>query len=131
MNVAMEAPSTALRLQGLLDSLSREVEGIRAIVVGDGRGLPVASLVRGKKAMATTAMSTLLMSAAKNVVSSLELTEMKDLLVEGEGWIILLRSLGAGFTLLCLADETTNIGLLKLVADRRSAEVRELLEELR
>jgi len=131
MNVGMEAPTTAFRLQGLLDAFSREVEGIRVIVVGDARGLPVASLVRGKKAMATTAMSTLLMSAAKNMVSSLELTDMKDLLVEGESWVILLRSLGEGFTLLCLADETTNIGMLKLLADRRAAEVRELLEELR
>jgi len=122
---------SAARLQGLLDSFAREIEGIRAVVVGDPKGLPVASLVRGPNAMATTAMATLLLSAARNVATSLELAGISDMILEGKGWLILLRPLGENFTLLVLAGEDVNLGLLKLQAERRASEAWQLIEEMR
>ena len=127
----LQEPNSSVRLQGVLDSFARDIEGMRAVVVGDPTGLPVASLARGSTAMATTAMATLLMSAARSVVTSLELPGITDLILEGQGWIILVRPLGENFTMLCLAEEDVNLGLLKLQARRRAAEVWELIEEMR
>ncbi len=119
------------RLRHVLEAFARDVEGVKSLVVGDPSGLPVASLVRGPKAMATTAMATLLVSAARNVVKSMELSEMRDLLIEGEDWVVFLRYLGEGFTLLGLAGAETNLGLSNIAAVQRAAEIRELLDEIR
>ena len=129
MTAATEVHAGA-RLQSILEGLAWRVDGLRAAVVGDPNGLPVASLARGETSLAATAMATMILYAAENVASNLGLAGHKDVLIEGGGWKVLVRSLGGGFTLLGVLDGTVNLGLVRLEIERSTPEMRALLDEL-
>src|SRR2546430_11610847 len=86
----------------VLESLASEIGGVRALVVGDRSGLPIVSTFRGPASMTTTAMATLVLSAATKVTSSLNLPEPDDILIEAGGWRGLLQILGNRPTLTCV-----------------------------
>src|SRR5437773_10111904 len=69
----------------VVESLADEIGGVRALVVGDRRGLPIVSTFRGHASMTMTAMATLAMSAATKVTSSLNPPEPDDTLIEAGG----------------------------------------------
>ena len=113
-----------------LDLLANEIPSVRALVVGDRSGLPIASTFRSPTAMTTTAMATLALSAASKVTSSLNLPEPEDILIEAGGWRVLVRLLGNGFTLTSVFSTDENLGLVKLAMQARGREIREILDEL-
>lgn len=113
-----------------LDLLATEIPSVRALVVGDRSGLPIASTFRSPTSMTTTAMATLALSAATKVTSSLNLPNPDDILIEAGGWRVLVRLLGNGFTLTCVFSTDENLGLVKLAMQARGREIRDLLDEL-
>lgn len=80
--------------------------------------------------MAATAVATLVRSAARNVAINLQLSEMKDVLIAGQGWKVLVQSLGAGFTLIFVLSDEVNLGFVKLLAAKHVPELQELIERL-
>lgn len=113
-----------------LDLLATEIPSVRALVVGDRSGLPIASTFRSPTSMTTTAMATLAFSAASKVTSSLNLPEPDDILIEAGGWRVLVRLLGNGFTLTSVFSTDENLGFVKLAMQARGREIRDLLDEM-
>lgn len=113
-----------------LDLLANEIPSVRALVVGDRSGLPIATTFRSPTAMTTTAMATLALSAASKVTSSLNLPDPEDILIEAGGWRVLVRLLGNGFTLTSVFSTDENLGLVKLAMQARGREIREILDEM-
>jgi len=122
------APSE--RLERLLRDFARQLD-LSAVVVGDPNGLPIASVNRGERTLAATAMATMILYAAENVAANLGLEGHEDVLVEGRGWKVLVRSLGEGFTFLGVIEGEANLGLFRLEIARVAPEIRTLLEALR
>src|SRR2546422_4128001 len=108
----------------VLESLGDEIGGVRALVVGDGSGVPIVSTFRGPASMTTPAMATLAMSAATKVASSLNLPEPDDILIEAGGWRVLVQLLGNGFTLTCVLPADENLRLVNLARRAPGREVR-------
>jgi predicted regulator of Ras-like GTPase activity (Roadblock/LC7/MglB family) len=113
-----------------LDLLENEITSVRALVIGDRSGLPIASTFRSPTSLTTTAMATLVLSAATKVTSSLNLPNPEDVLIEAGGWRVLVRLLGNGFTLTSVFSSDENLGLVKLAMEARGREIRELLDEM-
>lgn len=111
--------------------MGRAIRGLRSAVVGDSNGLPVVAIRRGHETLSATAMATLLLSAADRAADTMELRGLRDVLVEGEGWFILVSSLGHGFTLSCIVDGSTDLGLLRAEIRRRAIEIKVVLERIR
>ena len=119
-----------VRLRKVLDSLAEELGGIKALVVGDRSGLPIASTLQGPTTMTATAMATLALTAASKVTSSLDLPVPDDILIEAGPWVVVVRVLGNGFTLMGVFSEDTNIGLAKLSMQSRGREIRDIIDEM-
>jgi predicted regulator of Ras-like GTPase activity (Roadblock/LC7/MglB family) len=113
-----------------LDLLENEITSVRALVIGDRSGLPIASTFRSPTSLTTTAMATLALSAATKVTSSLNLPNPEDVLIEAGGWRVLVRLLGNGFTLTSVFSSDENLGLVKLAMESRGREIRETLDEM-
>ena len=113
-----------------LDLLATEIPSVGPLVVGDRRGLPIASTFRSPTSMTTTAMATLALSAATKVTSSLNLPEPDGILIEAGGRRVLVRLLGNGFTLTSVFSTDENLGLVKLAMQARGREIRDPLDEL-
>lgn len=113
-----------------LDLLAGEITSVRALVVGDRSGLPIASSFRSPTSLTTTAMATLALNAATKVTSSLNLPDPEDILIEAGGWRVLVRLLGNGFTLTSVFSSDENLGLVKLAMEARGREIREILDEM-
>jgi predicted regulator of Ras-like GTPase activity (Roadblock/LC7/MglB family) len=113
-----------------LDLLANEITSVRALVVGDRSGLPIASTFRSPNSMTTTAMATLALSAATKVTSSLNLPDPEDILIEAGTWRVLVRLLGNGVTLTSVFSSDENLGLVKLAMQARGREIREILDEM-
>ncbi len=121
------AVSGEVRLQQLLESLSRSIGGSRIVAIGQSSGLPIASLDRGPNTMAATAMATLTLTAAKNVCSNLDLRDMSVVTIEGRGWKVFVHDLGNGFTCFVVANGDVDPGLVKHELERHAAELRRVL----
>lgn len=117
-------------LSQTLDSLANEIPSVRALVIGDRSGLPIASTFRSPTSLTTTAMATLALSAATKVTSSLNLPDPEDVLIEAGGWRVLVHRLGNGFTLTSVFSSDENLGLVKLAMEGRGREIQEILEEM-
>jgi predicted regulator of Ras-like GTPase activity (Roadblock/LC7/MglB family) len=113
-----------------LDLLATEIPSVRALVLGDRSGLPIASTFRSPTSMTTTAMATLALSAATKVTSSLNLPNPEDILIEAGGWRVLVRLLGNGFTLTSVFSSDENLGFVKLAMQSRGREIRDLLDAM-
>lgn len=125
-----EGTGPDVRLGQVLDALADEVGGIKALVVGDRSGLPIASTLRGPNTMGATAMATLALSAASKVTSTLGLPEPDDILIEAGDWVVVVRLLGNGFTLMGVFSAGANIGYAKLAMYSRGREIRDLIDEM-
>ena len=119
------------RLEEVLERMSSEIEGLKALVVGDSSGLPVASLTRGPNTLATTAMATLALTSAMRVTSSLGLPEPDDILMEAGDWNVLVQALDGRFTISAVFPASANLGFVKLCMRNRRPEIQLLLEEIR
>jgi predicted regulator of Ras-like GTPase activity (Roadblock/LC7/MglB family) len=128
--VEIRVPSSDEALGRTLDLLASEITSVRALVVGDRSGLPIASTFRSPTSLATTAMATLALSAASKVTSSLNLPDPDDILIEAGAWGILVRLLGNGFTLTSVFSLDENLGLVRLAMRARGREIREILDEM-
>ena len=117
-------------IQDELESLARQIGGVRALVVGDRSGLPIASTLRGKTSLTTTAMATLALTAATKVTTSLDLPQPEDILIEAGDWHVLVRLLGNGYTLTGVFPADENIGLVKIAMEARGREIRQLLDDM-
>src|SRR6266699_634301 len=117
-----------MRLQAKLSQVVRDVEGVSAVAVGDAHGLPIASTIRRGKTMA--AMATLLLRAGGQVMESLDLPTVQDILIEGGTWNVVVMALGEGFTLLVVFPGSANLGLLNIELDRIRPEIQAIIEEL-
>jgi len=120
-----------MRLQAKLAQVVRDVEGVSAVAVGDAHGLPIASTIRRGKTMAATAMATLLLRAGGQVMESLDLPTVQDILIEGGTWNVVVMALGEGFTLLVVFPGSANLGLLNIELKRIRPEIHAIIEELR
>jgi len=129
MTVVIEAPD--VRLRQVLEGLAKEVSGLRALVVGDRSGLPIASVGRGPKTLAATAMATLALSAAEKVTSALGLPAPRGIVIEADPWVVLVQSLGNGFTLLSVFPTTKDLEATRDAIIEGAVVVRELLDEMR
>ncbi len=114
-----------------LETVAKAVDGVRSLVVGDPNGLPVASLFPGLETRTSSAMASMILQAGLKVAREMRLPEPMDVLIEGEGWKILVLSIGDGFTLLGLFDGDVNLGLVKFYAKGLRMALHELIEELR
>ena len=119
------------RLESILAEMAQEIEGATALVIGDASGLPVASVVRGRKTLATTAMATLALNAATKVTASLGLGAPDDILIEAGPWLIIVTPLGSGFTLCGVFPGGGNLRATRLSMREHAEEICELLEDLR
>src|SRR5256885_3884639 len=122
VNARMRSSDEAL--VHVLESLAEEIGGVRALVVGDRSGLPIVSTFRGPASMTTTAMATLVLSAATKVTSSLNLPEPDDILIEAGGWRVLVHLPGHGLPLTCVPPPDENPGLLELAPQAPGREIR-------
>ena len=129
MTVVIEAPD--VRLRQVLEGLAKEVSGLRALVVGDRSGLPIASVGRGPKILAATAMATLTLSAAEKVTCALGLPAPRGIVIEADPWVVLVQSLGNGFTLLSVFPTTKDLEATRDAIIEGAVVVRELLDEMR
>lgn len=119
------------RLESILAEIAQEVEGTKALVIGDASGLPVASVIRGRKTLATTAMATLALSAATKVTASLGLDAPDDILIEAGPWLIFVKPLGHGFTLCGVFPGGGTLRIVRMSMLEHAMEICELLEILR
>src|SRR2546429_9455999 len=101
----------------VLESLASEIGGVRALVVGDRSGLPIVSTFRGPASMTTTAMATLVLSAATKVTSSLNLPEPDDILIEAGGWRVPVSPPGNRLTPTCGLSPGGNLRLAELARE--------------
>lgn len=119
------------RIEAILAEMSREVEGMKALVIADASGLPVASAFRGTKTLATTAMATLALNAASKVTVSLGLGAPDDILIEAGHWLIIVKPLGRGFTLCGVFPAGERLRAARVSMLEHATEISELLEDLR
>ncbi len=119
------------RLEAILAEMAQEIPGTKALVIGDASGLPVATVVRGRKTLATTAMATLALSAATKVTASLGLDAPDDILIEAGRWLIIVKPLGHGFTLCGVFPGGGNLRTVRVSMLEHAVEICELLEILR
>ncbi len=124
------ASSAESELQSVLRNLAKELEGTQTLVVGDRNALPIVSIHRGPATLAATASATMLLAAARNVASTSALSPLKDILLEGADYKVLVRSIGNGFTLLAVLVGDVNPGMAKLLMAHKAREIGELLEIL-
>jgi predicted regulator of Ras-like GTPase activity (Roadblock/LC7/MglB family) len=125
----LAAPDT--RLNGLLWTIARDIEGIRGLVIADSQGLPVASLARGRATAAAAAMATLLGSAATKVATELGASEPTDIVIETRELVVLMHFLGSGCVLLAAFGHDINLGFARLELDRFSADLKTSIDALR
>jgi predicted regulator of Ras-like GTPase activity (Roadblock/LC7/MglB family) len=132
LEVEIQVPerSFVTAIQDELESLARQIGEVRGLVVGDRSGLPIASTLRGKTSLTTTAMATLALTAATKITTSLSLPGPEDILIEAGEWHVLVRLLGNGFTLTGVFPADENIGLVKIAMQARGREIRQLLDEM-
>ena len=119
------------RLESILAEMAQEIEGTKALVIGDASGLPVASVIRGRKTLATTAMATLALTAATKVTASLGLDAPDDILIEAGPWLVVVKPLGNGFTLCGVFPGGGNLRIVRISMLEHAMEICELLEILR
>ncbi|MFQ5838791.1 MAG: roadblock/LC7 domain-containing protein [Thermoplasmata archaeon] len=122
-------PGTQFR--EILEKVARAVDGVRSLIVGDPDGLPVASLFPEAEAKTATAMASMILLAGQTAAENMELPELKDVLIEGDGWKLVVISIGDGFTLLGQFDGNVNLGLVKFYAKGLRMALQELIDELR
>ncbi len=119
-----------LQFRRILEKVAQSVDGVKSLVVGDPNGLPVASLFPGPDTMTASAMATMILSAGEKASEDLSLPYLQDVLVEGNGWELVVLSLGDGFTLLGLFVGDVNLGLVKFYARGLRKALKELIDEM-
>ena len=129
---AREPPQVSLRLA--LQRFLRDLPEARAVSVGDPNGLPIASLGRGPArsapALETTAMATMALGAAEQIVASLRLGLSLEVNVRTATAVVIIRDLGRGFSLSVVLAGEANLGLATLTIGRLADEVRAILARL-
>ncbi len=118
-----------VRLRQLLEGLATGVPGLRALVVGDRSGLPIASVGRGPKTLAATAMATLTLSAAQKVTTALDLPSPEGVTIDAGPGLVLVQSLGSGFTLSSVFPASADVAVTLDAMTEGTRMVRELLDE--
>ncbi len=119
------------RLAEILEEISAQVYGVRAIVIGDRNGLPIASSLGGRPSMAATAMATFAMTAAGKITRSLYLPNPEDITIHAGSWNVVILSLGDGCTLAAVAGPKTAPASLSWIMRLHAEEIRELLDIMR
>ena len=118
-------------LDRVLQGMAQGIPGLRAVVIGDSNGLPLASVSNGTRSIAATAVATLIVTAAKDLTAILEFSAFSDVLVEGHDWKVFVRLLRNNFTFMGVMDGDANLGLVRIELDRRCREVEAVLDSFR
>ncbi len=125
--IVVEAPD--VRLRYVLEPLAIGVKGLRSLVVGDRSGLPIAWVGRGPKTLAATAMATRTLSAAQKVTTALDLPSPEAMRIEAGPWLVLVQSLGSGFTLSSVFPASADVAVTRDATTEGARMVRELPDE--
>jgi len=118
------------RLLHTLDVLARGIGGTRTAVIADRSGLPIVTLDRTTNTLASAAMATLALNAARNVCANLNLPDLCDITLEGRGWKVFVHSLSAKFTLFIVSDGDVEPSFVKREIERHAPELREVLSRM-
>ncbi len=131
MTSLKQSEDSETRLRNVLTEIARSAPGVKVLVVGDPSGLPIATLARGARTQAATAMATLLLSAAQRVTANLELVGSAAVIIEGGDWCVVVNDLGEGFSLLGVVDGGANVAAAKQSIRYRLSLLTEILHEMR
>jgi predicted regulator of Ras-like GTPase activity (Roadblock/LC7/MglB family) len=112
----------------IFERLHRSLQGIVAIGLSDANGLPVAFFGPTAEREASTAMATLLLSAAQRATQALGLPGVRDVVIDADGFNVLVHPVGKRFTLVVIAGHTSDIGRVKLLAGTCGDDIRIALE---
>jgi predicted regulator of Ras-like GTPase activity (Roadblock/LC7/MglB family) len=125
------AGSPDARLNGLLWTIVRDIDGIKGLVVSDPQGLAIASLARGQNTAAAAAMATLLRSGAAKVAAGLGLSDPTNIVIDTPQMLVLVEFLAGGYTLLAALSKDVNLGFARMELARYSADLDALIRSLR
>ncbi len=118
------------RLLHTLDVIARGIGGTRTAVIADRSGLPIVTLDRTTSTLASAAMVTLVLDAARNVCANLDLPDLCDVTIEGRGWKVFVHALSAKFTLFIVSDGDVEPSFVKREIERHASELREVLSRI-
>ncbi len=116
------------RVNAIFDRLRHSLEGLVAIGLADANGLPIAFLGPVGEKTVATAMASLLVSAAHRASEALGLPPAREVLVDSEGFSLLVAPVGAHVTLIAILAHDANIGYARLQVQSCSNELQAVLE---
>ena len=130
---ARDSPEVSFRKA--LQRLLRDLPDAQAVAVGDSNGLPIASLARSTAANATpamesTAMATMALAAAQQIVSGLRLGKAQEVLIRAGGALVIIQDLGRQFSLSVVLSSEPNLGFATLIIQRFADDIRMMLASL-
>ena len=112
----------------IFERLHRSLGGLVAVGLGDAPGLPIAFDGPTSDREAATAMASLLVSAAQRAAQILGLPGVLDILIDAEGYTVLVRPVADRFTLLAILKGDANLGHARLLAQSCSDDISVALE---
>ncbi len=115
------------RVNAIFDRLRHSLEGLVAVGLADANGLPIAFLGPVGEKTAATAMATLLVTAAHRASMALGLPPAREVVVDSEGFTLLVAPVGAHMTLIAILAHEANIGYARLQIQTCSNDVQAVL----
>ena len=124
MKTSAAQTNPAGQLEEILQALTRKVRGLRAAVIVDESGLPIASDLGLEFDLETVAaMGALITQSAASVFTNLGMTGPQTIVLEGNPRSVAAATMANGnSSLLVVFDRTANLGLLRIEL-RRAAEM--------
>ena len=124
-----------VRFANEVGTILRDLPDAQAVAVGDSNGLPIASLARSTAANATpamesTAMATMALAAAQQIVSGLRLGKAQEVLIRAGGALVIIQDLGRQFSLSVVLSSEANLGFATLIIQRFADDIRMMLASL-
>ena len=122
------SPGLGDQVLSALERLRRSLGGLIAVGLGDTNGLPIAFIGPAGDREAASAIASLLMSAAERATQILGLPRVLDLLIEAEGYTILVRPIEGRFSLVAILGGDANLGHARLLVQSCSDDLAVVLE---
>ncbi len=120
-------PDLRQRVNAIFDRLRHSLDGVIAVGLADANGLPIAFLGPVDEKTAATAMACLLVSAAHRASEALGLPPVREVLVDSEGFTLLVAPVGARVTLIAILAHDANIGFARLQVQTCGSELLAIL----
>lgn len=118
-----------------LDSLLETIagaDGVKAVVVAGSDGLMIHGAQRGgqEDLDAIAAIASSMVGSLKSLAKEVGRSGLEQILADFGDGTILLQPIGADAALVVLSGSEANLGLLRFLVRRRSAEISHALEQL-